>query len=243
VRLLRALIITASAIGLLGVMGCASGPNVNSKDPIEPLNRKIHSFNESVDDAVIKPVATTYRNYTPEPFQYLIKNFFGNLRDVWSTANNAFQLKPAETAEDGARVLINTFLGIYGLIDLATPMGIERHNEDFGQTLGYWGVPSGPYIVLPLLGPSTLRDTVAMPVDTEGNLVRHINHVPTRNSAYATNLVDQRAGLLNVSKQVDDLALDKYSFVRDAFLQKRLNDVYDGNPPDTDNEDRENSNQ
>jgi phospholipid-binding lipoprotein MlaA len=129
-------------------------------------------------------------------------------------------------------VVVNSVVGILGIFDVATSLKLERHPEDFGQTLGYWGVPSGPYLVLPVLGPSTLRDGVSIPVDTKGNLVRHIEEVPARNTLTAVSLVDKRARLLKATDQVDAMAIDKYTFVRDVFLQKRLSDVWDGNPPD-----------
>ncbi len=213
--------------------GCASGPNAVARDPLEPFNRGVYGFNEALDSSIIRPVARAYQDVTPTPIRTGINNFFGNLADVWSTLNNAFQLKPAQTLESGARVAVNTVVGVLGLFDVATSLNLERHPEDFGQTLGYWGVPSGPYVVLPVLGPSTLRDTASVPVDTKGNLVRHIEEVPTRNTLTAINLVDKRARLLKATDQVDAMAIDKYTFVRDVFLQKRLSDVWDGNPPDT----------
>lgn len=213
--------------------GCASGPNAVARDPLEPLNRSVYGFNDALDKSVIRPVARTYQDVTPDPIRTGIGNFFGNIADVWSTINNALQLKPAQTLETGARVVVNTVVGIFGLLDVATTLELERHPEDFGQTLGYWGVPSGPYLVLPLLGPSTVRDGASLPVDTQGNLVRHIEEIPTRNTLTAVNLVDKRARLLKTTDQLDEMAIDKYTFVRDIYLQKRLSDVWDGNPPDT----------
>jgi len=142
------------------------------------------------------------------------------------------QLKPKETVESFLRFGVNTVFGLVGLLDIATEMRIERHTEDFGQTLGYWGVGAGPYVVLPLLGPSTLRDTAALPVDAQGNLVNQASDVPARNSATVLNLVDRRARLLDASKMLDQVALDPYTFTRDAFLQRRRSLVFDGNPPD-----------
>lgn len=224
------LVVLATALFLVG---CASGPNAVARDPLEPLNRSIYGFNDALDGAVIRPVARAYQEVTPSPIRTGIGNFFANLADVWSTVNNALQLKPAQTVETGARVVVNTVVGVLGLFDVATSMNLERHPEDFGQTLGYWGVPSGPYVVLPVLGPSTLRDGASLPVDTKGNLVRHIEEVPTRNTLTVVNLVDKRARLLKATDQVDAMAIDKYTFVRDVYLQKRLSDVWDGNPPDT----------
>ena len=212
--------------------GCATAPASKPKDPFEGFNRGVYEFNETLDQAVVKPVAQTYQQITPQPVRTGVKNFFGNLSDVWSTVNNALQLKPAQTAESFLRVLINSTVGLYGVLDIATELKLERHSEDFGQTLGYWGVPSGPYLVLPLLGPSTLRDTASFSVDAKGNLARRLDHVPTRNSLLATSMVDKRARYLSAGDRLDELALDKYIFVRDVFLQKRLSEVWDGDPPE-----------
>jgi phospholipid-binding lipoprotein MlaA len=229
VRASAGLCLTAAAF----LTGCASGPNAVAQDPLEPLNRSIYSFNDSLDRAVIRPVARTYQDITPSPVRTGISNFFGNIADVWSTVNNVLQLKPYEAVETGARVVVNTVVGVLGLFDVASHFQLERHPEDFGQTLGYWGLPSGPYLVLPVLGPSTLRDTASLPVDTQGNLVRRIEEVPTRNTLTVTNLVDKRARLLKATDQIDSMAIDKYTFVRDVYLQKRLSEVWDGNPPET----------
>jgi phospholipid-binding lipoprotein MlaA len=211
--------------------GCATAPASSPHDPFEGINRKVYQFNETVDEAVLKPVAQTYQKLTPQPVRTGVQNFFGNLSDVWSAVNSALQLKPAQAAESFFRVLINSTIGLYGVLDIATELKLERHTEDFGQTLGYWGVPSGPYVVLPLLGPSTLRDTASLSVDTQGNLARQVDHVPTRNSLLATSVVDKRARYLSAGDRLDELALDKYIFVRDVFLQKRLSEVWDGDPP------------
>ena len=221
---------------LLAVMvtGCATGPNANPKDPLEPMNRRIASFNDVLDDNLLKPAATGYRDYTPQPVQTGVNNFFRNLSDVWSMVNNGLQLKGRETAESCMRVVVNTIFGIYGLFDVATEIGLQRHPEDFGQTLGYWGVASGPYLVLPVLGPSTVRDTAAMPVDMTADFVRQYNDVPVRNTAMATRIVDKRAGLLKTTDLLSGASIDKYSFTRDSYLQFRRNQVFDGNPPDED---------
>lgn len=214
------------------VTGCATAPQTSARDPWEGFNRSVYQFNEKVDLVVVKPVAEVYQNITPQPVRTGVKNFFGNLSDVWSTVNSALQLKPAQTLDNLLRVLINSTLGLYGVLDIATEIQLERHTEDFGQTLGHWGVPSGPYLVLPLMGPSTLRDTASLSVDTQGNLARQLEHVPTRNSLLFTSAVDKRARYLGAGERLDELALDKYIFVRDVYLQKRLSDVWDGDPPD-----------
>lgn len=207
--------------------GCATGPNPHPQDPFEPFNRGVTRFNDVVDDAVLKPVATAYRNITPQPVRTGVTNFFGNLGDVWSFVNNVLQLKGQASAETFMRVNVNTLFGLGGILDVATELGIERHREDFGQTLGYWGVPSGPYLVLPILGPSTVRDTAALPVDFKGDLLDHVDHIPTRNSAIALRVVNARANLLRVGSVIDEAALDKYSFTRDAYLQLRRAEVKD----------------
>lgn len=212
--------------------GCASGPNANPKDPLEPMNRSISRFNDSLDENVLKPVATRYQDLTPDLVQKGVHNVFNNLSDIWSTVNNGLQLKGRDTAESLMRSVVNTVFGIYGIFDVATPIGLQRHPEDFGQTLGVWGVPNGPYVVLPLFGPSTLRDTAGMPVDTSVDYVRNLDHIPTRNSAMALRVVDKRANLLGASNLLSEAAIDKYSFTRDAYLQYRRNQVFDGNPPD-----------
>jgi phospholipid-binding lipoprotein MlaA len=221
----------ALAIAVLSA-GCASGPNANPKDPLEPMNRSISRFNDSLDENVLKPVATSYQDVTPDLVQKGVRNVFNNLSDIWSTVNNGLQLKGCDTAESLMRSVVNTVFGIYGIFDVATEIGLQRHPEDFGQTLGVWGVPNGPYVVLPLFGPSTLRDTAGMPVDTSADFVRNLDHIPTRNSAMTLRVVDKRANLLNASNLLSEAAIDKYSFTRDAYLQYRRNQVFDGNPPD-----------
>jgi phospholipid-binding lipoprotein MlaA len=212
--------------------GCATGPNANPKDPLEPMNRSISRFNDSLDENVLKPVATSYKDVTPDLVQQGVRNVFNNLSDIWSTVNNGLQLKGRDTAESLMRSVVNTVFGIYGIFDVATPIGLERHPEDFGQTLGAWGVPDGPYVVLPLFGPSTVRDTAGMPVDTSVDYVRNLDHIATRNSAMALRVVDKRSSLLGTSNLLTEAAIDKYSFTRDAYLQYRRNQVFDGNPPD-----------
>lgn len=216
----------------LSLVACASGPTANPKDPLEPMNRSISRFNDTVDDYVLKPVSTTYRDATPELVQKGVRNFFNNLSDLWSTVNNGLQLKGRDTAESFMRFVVNTTVGIYGVFDVATPIGLQRHPEDLGQTLGHWGVPDGPYLVLPFFGPSTLRDTAAWPADTAMDPVRQHDDVPVRNSAIGLRTVQKRADLLKATELLGEASLDKYSFTRDAYLQLRRNQIYDGNPPD-----------
>jgi len=224
----------AILIAALLLSACATGPNANPRDPLEPFNRSMYGFNDAVDRGVVKPVATAYRDVVPSPVRTGVSNFFNNLQDLWSFVNNTLQLKGEGAGNSIVRFGVNTVFGLGGLIDIATEMRIERHTEDFGQTLGRWGVGAGPYVVLPLLGPSTVRDTAALPVDMKGNVVTQISDVPTRNSALTLNLVDRRSQLLDASRMLEQVSLDPYAFTRDAYLQRRRNQVYDGNPPDED---------
>ena len=216
-KLLQATGLTA----LLALAGCASGPAADPRDPLEPLNRGIYQFNVDVDRALLKPVATAYVEVAPPPVRTGVNNFFGNLRDGWSAVNGVLQLRPREATENGMRFAINSTFGLVGLLDIASEMGLERTTLDFGMTLGHWGVPDGPYLMLPLLGPSTLRDTAALPVDAQGNAVGQVGHVPTRNELRALSVVDQRAGLLRAGDMLQEAALDPYSFLRDSYLQRR----------------------
>lgn len=214
--------------------GCATVPAgsaaSNPVDPWEAWNRKVFSFNEAVDEAVLKPVAKAYRAVVPELVRTGVSNFFGNLGDVWSSANHLLQGKVGSGLEMGMRVLSNTFIGLGGVLDPATEMGLTRRSEDFGQTLGVWGLPAGPYVVLPLLGPSSLRDTAALPVDRYAGSTSWF--IDTNAYVVATlQLVNVRAELLATTKLLDDVSLDKYSFVRDGYLARRLDQVYDGAPP------------
>ena len=216
----------------LVLVGCASAPTANPKDPWESMNRSVASFNDTVDDNVLKPVATGYRNVVPNLIQTGVRNVFNNLADMWSTVNNLLQLKPLNTVESLGRVVVNTVFGIYGIFDVATYIKLERHPEDFGQTLGYWGVPNGPYLVLPLFGPSTLRDGASLPVDFAVSPSQYISDIPTRNQVFVLRLVSKRAELLKSGNMLEEASIDKYSFTRDAYLQYRRSQIYDGNPPD-----------
>jgi len=216
---------SAFAVLTLGVAatlaGCATGPNRDPRDPIEPFNRGVEQFNDTVDKAVLKPVATVYAEVTPDPVRTAVGNFFGNLRDVWTVVNATLQLRGEDAATSFVRVGVNTAFGLGGLLDIATEMRLYRVSADFGQTMGYWGVPPGPYLVLPILGPSTLRDTVGMGVEASGDLVQGISDVPSRNSLYTLRAVETRAGLLRAGAVLDEAALDKYSFTREVFLKRR----------------------
>jgi len=209
----------AGLLVLALLQGCATGPN--PRDPFEPFNRSVMRFNDGLDEAIIKPVAQAYQGAVPSPVRTGVNNFFGNLSDVWSFVNNVLQAKPQAAADSFVRVGVNTLIGLGGVLDWATVMGIERHREDFGKTLGRWGVATGPYLVLPVLGPSTVRDTAALVVDSKGDLVMQIDNVATRNSLYVLRAVDLRASLLRAGDVLDQAALDKYTFTRDSYLQRR----------------------
>jgi len=219
-------------ITLALLTGCATGPTADPRDPLEPFNRGMYQFNDAVDRVALKPVATAYRDVVPSPLRTGVANFFNNAQDGWSFVNNALQLKGQAAGSSLMRFLVNTLMGLGGVLDIASEMQIERSTKDFGQTMGFWGVGAGPYLMLPLLGPSTVRDTVALPVDGQGNLATSVGDVPLRNSLIALNLVNQRSRFLAASAMLDQVALDPYTFTRDAFLQRRQNDVYDGYPPD-----------
>lgn len=205
--------------------GCASGP---PHDPLEPYNRGMTQFNESVDAAVLKPVAIAYQEVAPAMVRTGVSNFFANIGDAWSFVNNALQLRAEGTLNSAVRFTVNTFFGLGGLLDIAGEMGVDRYKQDFGLTLGRWGVPAGPYVVLPLLGPSTVRDTLAMPIDWKGNLLHTVDPKASRYSFYGLRVVDTRANLLRASTVLDAAALDKYSFMRDVYMSVR---EQDGAPP------------
>ncbi len=219
------------ALVLLALQGCASVKSADARDPWEPMNRTIYNFNDVVDTVAVKPAAQIYENVVPGLVRTGVHNFMGNLSDVWSMANSALQLKAKFATETLLRVSVNSTLGLGGLLDVATEMRLEKHKEDFGQTLGYWGVKPGPYVVLPLLGPSTLRDAVAQPIDMQGDVSQRIRDSATRTTLSVLKVTDVRASLLKTVDAVKAASLDPYSFVRDAYLQKRENDIYDGNPP------------
>jgi len=198
-------------------------------DPLEPINRFTFAVNLKADEWAIKPVAQAYKAVTPAPVRTGIQNVFGNVADIWTSANNLMQGKVREARTDATRVLINSTVGVVGLIDFASDWGYPKHKEDFGQTLGAWGVPSGPYIVLPLLGPSTLRDSAAQfSVDVHANAFRYLADPGGRNSITALRLTDSRSRLLDREKALQGIALDQYLFVRDAYLQRRQAQVLDG---------------
>jgi len=211
--------------------GCATSGG-NPADPLERVNRAVFAFNDGADKYMLTPVAKGYRAVLPGFLRTGISNFFSNLEDVWVSVNDVLQGKFQEGLEDITRVIFNSTFGIAGIFDFASDVGLPKRTEDFGQTLGWWGVGSGPYVVIPLLGPSTVRDGFGLLVDGRADLVyRGIDDVPLRNSVYATRAISNRANLLDASSVLEQAALDRYAFVRDAWLQRRRNLVYDGNPP------------
>ena len=221
-------------VALVVLSGCATVQTPDERDPWESMNRSVFSFNDKLDRIVLKPVATVYRDVVPSFARQGVHNFFGNLSDVWSAVNNALSGRKRETGDSISRVFVNTTVGVLGLFDVATDLKIERHKADFGTTLGRWGVKPGPYVVLPLLGPATLRGVAALPVDYSANLTNQFSEAATRDTLTLLNLVDTRATYLGASNAVDGAALDGYSFIRDVYLQRQRYLQYDGNPPDED---------
>lgn len=222
---------TLIALTAIVLTGCASTHANNPADPLESINRSIYKFNDTVDKAVIKPVARGYKAVMPTVGLIMISNFFSNLDDIVVTANDLLQLKLVQGFSDGMRFFVNSTIGVFGLIDVASTGDLKKHNEDFGQTLGYWGIGNGPYLVLPILGPSTLRDSVGEYVDTIPDPITQIEHMRTRNQVYATKKINRRSELLDQEKVLDEAMIDPYEFIRDAYLLRRLSKVYDGNPP------------
>lgn len=210
--------------------GCAS--TNNPKDPYEGFNRAMFTFNDKVDQVALKPVATVYQKVLPSFVQTGVGNFFGNIGDVWIAANNLMQGKIEDGMSDVARVTINSSFGIVGVLDIASEAGLTKHNEDFGQTLGKWGFKSGPYVVLPFLGSSTVRDTIALPADFYGDLWGYKYPVYVRNIGRGVRVVDRRAATLDAYDLIEQAALDKYEFVRDAYLQRRESLIHGGGPKD-----------
>lgn len=223
----RAVAATLLVLSLAALQGCATSQAArNPRDPWEPFNRQVTEFNDGVDRVVLKPSATWYREKVPPLVRTGVSNFFGNLSDAWSAVNSLLQFRLQEAEENFARFHVNTMFGVFGIFDVASDLNIERHREDFGQTLGRWGVPAGPYVVLPLFGPSTLRDAVAMPVDGRFDLVRQVDPAGTRTMLYTLRVVDKRSNLLRVSNVLEEAALDRYSFTRDAYLQRRRAEIW-----------------
>jgi phospholipid-binding lipoprotein MlaA len=217
---------------LFSVSALAQNAQADPRDPFETFNRAIFSFNDVLDRALIKPVATVYSKVAPYWVRKGVLNFFGNLSDVWSVVNNAAVLKGQATADSVGRVMVNSTIGLLGLIDVATELEIEKHPADFGITLGRWGVSPGPYVVLPLLGSATLREVAALPVDYQGNLGTHVDDRPTRDGLTLLNVISVRESYLKAGDVIDAAALDAYSFTRDSYLQRQRYREYDGEVPE-----------
>ncbi|MEY4562594.1 MAG: hypothetical protein RLZZ618_1871 [Pseudomonadota bacterium] len=214
-----------------GAAPTATAP-ASPQDPWERWNRKVYAFNDALDVAVIKPVAVAYTKVVPQPIRTSVTNFYGNFADVWSAVNNVLQGKVTNGLQDVARVGTNTLLGIGGLFDVASEFGLDSQREDFGQTLGHWGVAPGPFVMWPILGPSTVRDSVALPLDRYVSPTLLVSATNDVIAVTALGLLNDRANLLPTSRLLDDMALDKYSFIRDGYLQRRRSLVHDGNAPD-----------
>ena len=224
----------AKSVASLAVAACLSGSAVagdNPNDPAEGWNRAMFTVNEGIDTVIAKPLAKGYDYVAPLPVKAAVGNFFSKIADVMIGVNNLLQGKPGQAFNDWGRVLVNTTVGIGGTFDVASEMGLDKHYEDFGQTMGVWGVGEGAYLFWPVIGPRTVRDTAGFVVDSYTDPLYEFEPVPVRNSLVFARLVDARASLLPTDKIIEEGALDKYSYVRDAYLQHRRNAVYDGNPP------------
>jgi phospholipid-binding lipoprotein MlaA len=232
-------ILMFSVIVMTGCATTQQNERVAKIDPFEPMNRAVFSFNEAADDYVIKPIAEAYKFVLPEFARTGVTNFFSNINDVLIGANNLLQAKPVEAANDIGRFLINSTIGVLGLFDVATDMGLDKNREDFGQTLGVWGFSDGPYVVLPFFGASNVRDTVGLAVDIETDFMINTNKLNSdeKIAVNALRVINRRADLLDAGQLLEDAAFDKYSFMRDGYLQRRRNQVYDGNPPPVKEED------
>lgn len=224
---LSSLAVVAACAALL--TGCAT--TNNPRDPMEGFNRAVFAFNDGLDRAAIKPVAKGYDEVAPNPVKTGVANFFGNIADVFIGVNNVLQGKVGEGASDFGRFAVNSTVGVLGLIDWASDMGLEKHDEDFGQTFGRWGVGPGAFVMVPIYGPRTARDTAGLVLDVAADPVANMSNVAARNSLVVTRLISERAALLPADKVIEEAALDKYSYIRDAYLQRRQNLIYDGTPP------------
>lgn len=218
---------------LIAVFLCGCASTNNPRDPLEPFNRAVYAVNDGLDKAVMKPVASAYRAVLPQFVRTGVTNFFNNLYDILTALNNLLQGKLGDAASDVGRVAVNSTVGVLGLVDVGSEIGLDKHREDFGQTMGRWGFTSGPYFQIPFLGPSTIRDALALFVDVRLDPVGHIwrDHIATHNSLWGLYFVNLRANLLDSTKILEEAALDPYEFQRDTYLQRRRNLVYDGNPP------------
>jgi phospholipid-binding lipoprotein MlaA len=229
-RCFNVLLLSATA----ALSGCASmradlTDTISPDDPIEPVNRVVYKFNDALDKYFLQPVAQSYTDVIPLPVRECVRNIFNNLEDIPGAFNNALQGRLTRAGSDAARLAVNSTAGILGCFDVASEMGLDKHRGDFGQTLGVWGVPAGPYLMLPFFGPSTVRDAVGrFTVDIKTNAIGYIDHIPTRNETYALDVIDQRASLLDGRNFLQDAALDPYVFLREAYLGRRRSRIGDG---------------
>jgi phospholipid-binding lipoprotein MlaA len=228
-----------AVLAVAALAGCATGPDADPRDPLEPWNRAVYKFNDKVDQAVARPVATAYRRVVPGEIRDRVRNFFANLADPFIGVNSFLQGKFENGVTDWARFVFNTTFGLFGIHDVASEMGLEKHNEDFGQTFGRWGAGTGPYLVLPFLGSSNLRDGIGTGFDIYTDPLRLVEPDSVQYSLWALRLTQTRADLLDASRLLEEASLDKYTFQRDAYLQRRRSLVYDGHPPRQKLEDEE----
>jgi len=222
---LRMMLVAAAVVALTG---CATTGPGDPRDPIEGFNRAMFTFNDTLDRVLIKPVAKGYRAIMPAPVDTGITNFFSNLDDIGSAINNLLQFKLKRSASDVGRIVVNSTVGILGFIDVASNINLEKYGEDFGQTFGYWGVGHGPYLVLPFFGPSGVRDGIGLYLDSFTDPVTYVDPVEVKNTLIVLRAIDKRSDLLGASAVVEEAALDKYEFMRDAYIQKRESDINDG---------------
>ena len=216
--------------------GCASATKNDPRDPWENWNRGVQSFNDGLDDHFMKPIAKGYQKVTPEFVDRGVTNFFSNVDDINVVINDLLQFKLARTGQDLGRFLINTTAGLGGFVDVASMMSLPKHNEDLDQTLGVWGVPSGPYLVMPLIGPSTPRGVLGTAGDTAANPINWITPAAIPYGTGTLKTIDMRADLLSTTKIVDEASVDKYEFIRNAYFQQRKYQIYDGAPPSEDDD-------
>jgi phospholipid-binding lipoprotein MlaA len=221
----------AGLLGMAVLAGCATGPDADPRDPLEPWNRAVYQFNDDVDHVLATPVARVYRNVLPVGIRDRVRNFFANIADPFIGVNNVLQGKIEDGFLDGMRFVVNSTIGLFGIHDVATDMGLEKHNEDFGQTFGRWGVGPGPYLVLPIFGSSDLRDGVGFVVDIYADPLTNVRPHDVQYLLYGLRFTQTRTDLLEASRILEEAALDKYTFQRDAYLQRRRSLVYDGRPP------------
>ncbi len=225
------------SLALAGAMLCACAAAPNKDDPFEPWNRAMYDVHQAVDSAVVKPVAQAYVAVVPELIRTGISNFFGNIDDFFTGVNNVLEGRGDQAGDDFGRVLLNTTMGVGGIFDLASMMGINKDKKDFGITFGKWGAPPGPYFFVPLFGPTTLRDGTGTVVRYFVGPIGYINNIPVRNTLYGIGYLDTRAQALSAESVLDTAALDKYRFLRNAYLKNRRFQIYDGKPPPDEDDD------